>query len=147
MFAAVLFLFVALGVGIGVLWFYSGPKSEEIKGLLKKIFGNLKDFFSNLKNLLALILDLIQSEPEEDSKESLSTAINEVAAKEVSDTISESDSSSQNQASEVKTTISVSEVKPINDFHETSKNIKDNQSSDLASAESINLANDQDKVA
>ena len=62
-----LFLFLSLGVGVGVLWFYSGPKSDEIKIVLKKIFSNFKDLLLSFKDLFVIIIDLIQSEPEDSS--------------------------------------------------------------------------------
>lgn len=63
MFALIVFVLVALGVGTGFLWFfYKGPSSEEIKTALKAIFSNLKELFKNLKELFTLLTNDLQSE-------------------------------------------------------------------------------------
>ncbi len=70
MIGLILFLIIVLAIGTGVLWFYSGQRSEEIKDLLKEIFNGLTKLFQNLKSLLTIIVELIQNETTVDQEDS-----------------------------------------------------------------------------
>ncbi len=71
--AFLVFLLIAVGVGIGILWFYPGTKSDEIKTVLKDAFRNLVDFSINLKKLFLLLKDQIDQQASSDNVESSSS--------------------------------------------------------------------------
>ena len=60
----ILFLFILLITGVGVLILYTNKSepAKEIKSLIKKIYENLLDLFKNLKALFILIGSLISQD-------------------------------------------------------------------------------------
>ena len=71
--AFLVFLLIALGVGIGILWFYPGPNSAEIKVVLKDAFGNLVDLSVNIKKLFLLLKDQIDQQASSENEGSSSS--------------------------------------------------------------------------
>ncbi len=59
MFVFILFIFLLLGAGAGILFLNKGDRAQEIKDVLIKIGGNFKDLFENIKHLFTLIQKLI----------------------------------------------------------------------------------------
>ncbi len=121
-FAFLLFLLVSLGIGIAILWFYSGSKSDEIKTVLKASFSNLKALLGNLKDLFIIIKSLVESEAEpsqevltnttSETKTSNAVEVKEVVSDIASDSNQTEQTSQENSFSQVEQS---SEIKPPQD--------------------------------
>ena len=83
MISLIAFFLIFLVIGLSVLWFYGGEKSEDIKEKLNDMFKSIKSFAKSTKELTLILKDLIQREElvetnlstETETSESLETVV------------------------------------------------------------------------